>query len=159
MTNPNLSLSEERSALTAGGAGRGGTHTVAAARGFPLYQLRQWCRCLAAASMPGLWLDESASMRRRALHLTRRHRCAAYADLSSDKERLGSGSFIFVTKLPFPLLLTAARLVIRPQCIRYPHSVRADSVFREIPAHIFQVAPEQLPRARIDSRVERLRKI
>jgi hypothetical protein len=43
------------------------------------------------ASIFALRLDESASVRCRALHLSRRHRCAAFADLSSDKERLGSG--------------------------------------------------------------------
>ncbi|HZC44821.1 MAG TPA: hypothetical protein VE243_00010 [Candidatus Acidoferrum sp.] len=36
-----------------------------------------------------LSLNESASVRSLALHLSRRHRCAAYANLSSDKERLG----------------------------------------------------------------------
>jgi hypothetical protein len=36
------------------------------------------------------WLDESRLVRCLALHLSRRHRCAAFADLSSDKERLGS---------------------------------------------------------------------
>jgi hypothetical protein len=29
------------------------------------------------------------------LHLSRRHRCAAFADLSSDKERPRSASFTF----------------------------------------------------------------
>ena len=37
----------------------------------------------------GLGLDESASALCRVLDLSRRHRCAALADLSSDKERLG----------------------------------------------------------------------
>jgi len=34
--------------------------------------------------------DEWVLVRCRALHLSRRHRYAAFADLSSDKERLGS---------------------------------------------------------------------
>jgi hypothetical protein len=36
-----------------------------------------------------LRLNESASVRCLALYLSRRHRFAAFADLSSDKERLG----------------------------------------------------------------------
>jgi hypothetical protein len=36
-----------------------------------------------------LRLNESRVVNFLALHLTRRHRFAAYADLSSDKERLG----------------------------------------------------------------------
>jgi len=39
-------------------------------------------------SVERLRLDESALVRCRALHLTRRHRCAAFADLSSDKKAL-----------------------------------------------------------------------
>jgi hypothetical protein len=42
-----------------------------------------------------LWFDELRLVRRSALHLSRRHRCAAFADLSSDKERLGFGAFAF----------------------------------------------------------------
>jgi hypothetical protein len=40
-----------------------------------------------------LRLNESTWMNRLALHLSRRHRVAAFADLSSDKERLGSRAF------------------------------------------------------------------
>jgi len=39
--------------------------------------------------VPQLQLDESALLLCLALHLTRRHCCAAFADLSSDNERLG----------------------------------------------------------------------
>ena len=46
-------------------------------------------------SVNQLWLDKPAFVRCRALHLTRRNRCAAYADLSSDKERLRKISALF----------------------------------------------------------------
>jgi hypothetical protein len=36
-----------------------------------------------------VWLDELRLMGSRVLNLSRRHRCAAFADLSSDQERLG----------------------------------------------------------------------
>jgi hypothetical protein len=42
-------------------------------------------------SISALRLDELRLVLCLALHLSRRHRCAAYADLSSDKERLGLG--------------------------------------------------------------------
>ena len=41
-----------------------------------------------------LRLNESGLVGCRALYLSRRHRCAAYADLPSDKERLGIGNTI-----------------------------------------------------------------
>ena len=42
----------------------------------------------ARASVSALRLDELALLRYQALHLSRRHRYAVFADLSSDKERL-----------------------------------------------------------------------
>src|SRR5579864_2125776 len=77
----NLSLSQERSARTEG-------------------ERREWCdagshknaRCAAVerrTRVSALRLNESTQVDCRALYHSRRHRFAAYADLSLDKERLG----------------------------------------------------------------------
>ena len=55
----------------------------------PFRQVRRWRWFLTAAECLGLWLDESGRELCLALHPSRRHRYAAYADLPSDKGRLG----------------------------------------------------------------------
>src|ERR1700693_2428602 len=88
-SNPNLSLSEERSARAEGerrercNAGRR-IHT-----GFSFCSNSESGADVRRPRYSTPRLDESARVRCVALHLTRRHRCAAFADLSSDKERLG----------------------------------------------------------------------
>jgi hypothetical protein len=51
-------------------------------------------------SVSNSWLNESRLVSCRALHLSRRHRYAAFADLSSDKERLGIRNTIELRGLP-----------------------------------------------------------
>jgi len=87
--DPNLSLSEERSARAEGArerwdAGRRDDAHFSSAPTQIVVLLPS-----GGLSVDRLRLDKSASVRCRALHLTRRHRWAAFADLSSDKERFG----------------------------------------------------------------------
>jgi hypothetical protein len=98
-SDPNLSLSEERSARAEGtrreryNAGRR-DHT----RRFVTESQKV---VLLAGDGPVSMkcrLDESAPVPCLALHLSRRHRYAAFADLSSDKERLGFGTPIEITR-------------------------------------------------------------
>src|SRR5271155_4432496 len=98
----NLSLSEERSTPAEGGVGRGATQAAATARIFSAAR-NQVAVLLTGGgfSVERLRLGESASVRCRALHLTRRHRCAAFADLSSDKERFGKALAPFLATSPF----------------------------------------------------------
>ena len=69
----------------------------------------------ACAAVSALRLDELGPLRYQALDLSRRHRCAAFADLSSDKERLGSDPDVRGAAMR-PRALHTIHILTSPRC-------------------------------------------